>query len=64
MPRLDLASRKTAISLIMQDYSVMDMKKCLEEENVVVTRQSLYFCANIVLTIFMLIRQEIPYQRR
>ena len=42
MPRLDLASRRTAISLIMQDYSVMDVKKRLEEENVVVTRQSLY----------------------
>ena len=35
MPRLDLASRRTAISLIMQDYFVMDVKKRLEEENVV-----------------------------
>ena len=42
MPRLDLASRRTAISLVMQGYSVMDVKKRLEEENVVVTRQSLY----------------------
>ena len=41
MPRLDLASR-TAISLIMQGYYVMDVKKRLEEENVVITRQSLY----------------------
>ena len=42
MPRLDLASRRTAISLIVQGYSVMDVKKRLEEENVVITRQSLY----------------------
>lgn len=42
MPRLDLASRRRAISLIMQGYSVMDVKKRFEEENVFVTRQSLY----------------------
>ena len=42
MPRLDLVNRRRAISLIMQGYSVMDIKKRLEEENVLVTRQSLY----------------------
>ena len=42
MPRLDLPSRRRTIFLAMQGYSIMDIKKHLEEEGVLVTHQSLY----------------------
>ena len=42
MPRLDLQSRRKIIILRRLGYSILEIKKRLEEENILVTRQSLY----------------------
>ena len=42
MPRLDLQTRRRVIALKMHGYSVMEIKGRLEEENVLVSRQSLH----------------------
>lgn len=42
MPRLDLPGRRRAIALAMQGYSIIEIKNRFEEENILVSRWSLY----------------------